>query len=85
MDYTCNFDRPAQDGKYCPFKIETLENCSPGKTEGKYGFPQKKPCVFLKLNKVKLLQFHSFPLIIALTLHLMLCFLKLFNAKKSYF
>lgn len=52
IDEGCTFDRPAQDGKYCPFKIESLDNCSPGKTDKKYGFPQKKPCVYLKLNKV---------------------------------
>lgn len=53
VDDSCSFDRPAQDGKFCPFKVEALDNCSPGKTENKFGFPQKKPCVFLKLNKVR--------------------------------
>lgn len=52
IDDGCSFDRPARDGKYCPFKIESLDNCSPGKTDKKYGFPMKKPCVYLKLNKV---------------------------------
>lgn len=52
IDDGCTFDRPARDGKYCPFKIESLDNCSPGKTDKKYGFPLKKPCVYLKLNKV---------------------------------
>lgn len=52
IDDGCSFSHPAQEGKYCPFKIESLDNCSPGKTDKKYGFPQKKPCVYLKLNKV---------------------------------
>lgn len=52
LDQHCTYGRPAQDGKYCPFKIESLDNCSPGKTDKKYGFPLKKPCVYLKLNKV---------------------------------
>lgn len=52
IDDGCTYDRPARDGKYCPFKIESLDNCSPGKTDKKYGFPIKKPCVYLKLNKI---------------------------------
>lgn len=54
IDNECNFGHPAGHGKYCPFKIESLDNCSPGKTDRKYGFPEKKPCIFLKLNKVSI-------------------------------
>lgn len=54
IDSECNFGHSATSGKYCPFKIEALDNCSPGKTDRKYGFPDKKPCIFLKLNKVRL-------------------------------
>ncbi|XP_037026050.1 sodium/potassium-transporting ATPase subunit beta-2-like [Bradysia coprophila] len=52
VDKSCSFDRPASKGKFCPFKVESLDNCSPGKTDQKYGYPHKKPCVFLKLNKI---------------------------------
>lgn len=59
-DDGCDFNRPASDGKFCRFKIDTLENCSPDKTGRKFGFPDKKPCVFLKLNKVNsIVLFHS--------------------------
>lgn len=53
MDVSCTYDRPATEGKFCEFKIDSLDNCSPGKTNQKYGFPEKKPCVYLKLNKVR--------------------------------
>lgn len=29
-----------------------MNNCSPGRTNGQFGFPERKPCIFLKLNKV---------------------------------
>lgn len=58
-DNNCDYNRPASDGKFCRFRIDTLENCSPGKTAGKFGFPEKKPCVFLKLNKVNSIWQHS--------------------------
>jgi len=51
-DDGCGFGKPAQDGKYCPFKIEELANCAPGRTAKKFGFEKKQPCVFLKLNKI---------------------------------
>lgn len=51
-DETCGYNRPAGEGKYCPFKIDNLDNCSPKKTNHKYGFPENKPCIFLKLNKI---------------------------------
>lgn len=52
IDENCAFDHPAADKKFCPFEIESLDTCSPAKTDKKYGFPEKKPCIFLKLNKV---------------------------------
>jgi len=52
IDESCSFNRPATEGKYCRFRAETLGNCSPAKTNQKYGFPERKPCVFLKLNKI---------------------------------
>lgn len=58
-DDNCDFNRPASEGKFCRFKVETLENCSPGKTNRQFGFPEKKPCVFLKLNKVNSIWQHS--------------------------
>lgn len=51
-DPNCKPGRGADNDKYCRFDVNTLENCSPGKTDRKYGFPEKKPCIFLKLNKV---------------------------------
>lgn len=52
VDRNCSYDRPADNDKFCPFEMELLGNCSPENTDKKYGYPQKKPCVFLKLNKV---------------------------------
>lgn len=58
VDDSCGFGRPADEGKYCPFKVQELSNCAPGKTSNKFGFPEKKPCVFLKLNKVSSRMLH---------------------------
>lgn len=52
VDDGCGFGRPAQEGKYCPFRVQELNQCAPGKTGNKFGYPEQKPCVFLKLNKV---------------------------------
>lgn len=54
IDSNCGFDRPAGDNKYCRFRIDGLNNCSPSKTNHKYGFPEKRPCIFLKLNRVSM-------------------------------
>lgn len=48
----CDHITKRQDGKVCMFHAESLGNCSPEKTKGKYGYPERRPCVFLKLNKV---------------------------------
>lgn len=52
IDDKCDFQHSADEGKYCEFKIEALENCSPEKTDTKYGFPTRRPCIYLTLNKV---------------------------------
>ncbi|XP_055310913.1 sodium/potassium-transporting ATPase subunit beta-2-like [Sitodiplosis mosellana] len=52
IDSECNFGHSAAAGKYCPFRVESLDNCSPGKTDRKYGFPEQKPCIFLRLNNI---------------------------------
>lgn len=48
----CDQDSKRQEGKACKFSADSLGNCSPEKTKGKYGYPERRPCVFLKLNKV---------------------------------
>lgn len=53
-DDRCDFDHNASDGKYCPFKVHAADVCSPEKTNHQYGFPERRPCIFLKLNKVSL-------------------------------
>ncbi|XP_031634841.1 sodium/potassium-transporting ATPase subunit beta-2-like [Contarinia nasturtii] len=54
IDHECSrlFSRP-KNGKFCPFKLEYLENCSPTKTDGNFGYDISKPCIFLTLNEVK--------------------------------
>jgi len=48
----CDHNTQKQDGKVCIFSADSLGNCSPEKTKGKYGYPERRPCVFLKLNKI---------------------------------
>lgn len=48
----CDFSTPRQPGKVCLFSAEDLGNCSPGRSGHKFGFPERKPCIFLKLNKI---------------------------------
>lgn len=48
----CDHNTQKQEGKVCIFSADSLGNCSPEKTKGKYGYPERRPCVFLKLNKV---------------------------------
>lgn len=50
----CDHNTQKQDGKVCIFSADSLGNCSPEKTKGKYGYPERRPCVFLKLNKVRI-------------------------------
>lgn len=84
VDDGCGFGRPAQEGKYCPFRVQELANCAPGKTANKFGFPEKKPCVFLKLNKVGwiIILCHVF---VELRKNVCLRFLWLIWCKNEYF
>lgn len=45
----CLNGNPAPAGKVCRFDVNTLGPCT--KDNG-YGYPEGKPCVLLKLNKV---------------------------------
>lgn len=49
---TCNYNTPREPGKVCEFTTDALSSCSPQHTKNTYGFPERKPCIFLKLNKV---------------------------------
>lgn len=48
----CDYSTQKPEGKVCVFSAEDLGSCSPGRSGSKYGFPERKPCIFLKLNKV---------------------------------
>lgn len=48
----CEYGKPRPPGKVCLFSADDLGSCSPTKSKGKYGFHERKPCIFLKLNKV---------------------------------
>lgn len=49
---TCSYDKGAEENEVCKFSSDDLGNCSPTRSNRKYGFPERKPCIFLKLNKV---------------------------------
>lgn len=49
----CDYNNPRDPGKVCIFSTDDLSSCSPARTKNTYGFPERKPCIFLKLNKVK--------------------------------
>lgn len=46
----CSFDNPPQEGKVCTIPIDRYEPCISGTN---FSYPKGKPCVYLKLNKVK--------------------------------
>jgi sodium/potassium-transporting ATPase subunit beta len=49
----CDFNNPPKDGKVCRVDISSAQFQSCTK-ENQYGYSSGAPCVFLKLNKVKL-------------------------------
>ena len=46
----CNYTKGAEAGKSCHFPIPSLNECTEAKS---YGYAAGKPCIFLKMNKVR--------------------------------
>lgn len=74
VDSNCGFDHPAGDNRYCRFKVDSLNNCSPTKTNQKYGFPEKRPCIFLKLNRVSNSKWFASYVLVGFMSFIFLCF-----------
>lgn len=49
----CNYNRPPDAGKVC--EVNVKNNMGPCTTESKYGYDKAQPCVFIKLNKVRII------------------------------
>jgi sodium/potassium-transporting ATPase subunit beta len=47
----CDFDRPPENGKVCEVNVKKFQPCT---TEMGYGFNRSSPCIFIKLNKVRI-------------------------------
>ncbi|XP_069691960.1 sodium/potassium-transporting ATPase subunit beta-2-like [Periplaneta americana] len=45
----CGYDKPPSAGQVCEVKMDEFGNCN---KENDFGYPEGKPCVFLKFNKV---------------------------------
>ncbi|XP_058167699.1 sodium/potassium-transporting ATPase subunit beta-2 isoform X2 [Anopheles ziemanni] len=45
----CSFKNPPPEGKVCKVPLDELGRCT---KENQYSFKAKKPCIFLKLNKI---------------------------------
>ncbi|KAJ4443646.1 hypothetical protein ANN_05321 [Periplaneta americana] len=45
----CGYDKPPYAGQVCEVKMDEFGNCN---KENDFGYPEGKPCVFLKFNKV---------------------------------
>lgn len=54
----CNYTMPAKSGNVCAVDINNWGPCSPNQ---QYGFNNSAPCVFIKLNRVRLAErVHNF-------------------------